>query len=390
MIILDTSILRSFSPGSSSADLLRAIRALHIQEVAVPWMVLEELVAQQAVKYREKYEKTVQAVEAPRAATPWRYEVPIGSCDLDRVRSHWRAEWLNVVDQIPTSADALREGLFREANNLPPCRTVKDLKIGARDAAIWLSAVEYARERPEETVYFVSGNTNDFGSGESYPFPMDEDLAGLDDRFVHLTNMDEVATHFTERVATDRAAAESILASGEAASSVVSATYESLPLPMDGTFQVTVPTQFVGEFNVIPAEGWMTTSAAFRSAENIQTYRIGNHEWCTAVVQWHLGGVVFGGGSPVSGGCSWTTSVLFTLSTTEPRLTVLRAETPQPLTVEEFEALGLPTTQMTSAEANTLYQLFDSHRWGLPRAYEGSLIRKARKKQHPNVDPDIM
>ncbi|GAB3004540.1 hypothetical protein GCM10023080_082730 [Streptomyces pseudoechinosporeus] len=50
--------------------------------------------------------------------------------------------------------------------------------FGGRDAAIWLTAVEYAREHPEETVYFVSRNTKDFGDGTAYPPLMDQDLEG--------------------------------------------------------------------------------------------------------------------------------------------------------------------------------------------------------------------
>ncbi|MFI9248165.1 hypothetical protein ACIGXF_37675 [Streptomyces sp. NPDC053086] len=59
-------------------------------------------------------------------------------------------------------------------------------EIGARDAAIWLTAIEYAREHPDEKVYFVSKNTKDFGDGTAYPYPMNEDVAGFGERFVLL------------------------------------------------------------------------------------------------------------------------------------------------------------------------------------------------------------
>ncbi|MFF0734107.1 PIN domain-containing protein [Streptomyces chartreusis] len=171
MIILDTSILRSFSPESSSADLLRTIRAVGAEQVAVPWMVVEELAAQQAIKHREKHEAAAQALESLRQATPWPLGMELPPRDLKAVRGHWRAKWGAVVDTIPTSEEALREAAFREANCLPPCKTSKGEKTGSRDAAIWLSAVEYAHQFPDVTVYFVSANTRDFGAGPPTPPP---------------------------------------------------------------------------------------------------------------------------------------------------------------------------------------------------------------------------
>ncbi|MFI1408730.1 PIN domain-containing protein [Streptomyces sp. NPDC020707] len=390
MIILDTSILRSFSPDSDSADLLRAIRALNVERVVVPWMVLEELVAQQAVKYRDKHERALQAVEALSLATPWAFDVSVGFCDLEGVRTHWRHQWLDIVDQIPTSDEALRQALFREANNLAPCRVVKDLKIGARDAAIWLSAVETARHNPDETVYFVSANTNDFGAGEPYPSPMDEDLFGLEERFVHLTSMDEVAAQFAEPTSTDQALAESLLASNKANSAVTYATYESVPLPIDGSFQCTIAADLAGNYNVIPAIGWMTVMAQFEAIESIQTYRIGNREWCTAVVRWMLSGVVPGPARKAAwAACSWTTAVLFTLESQKPGLTVLRAQTPRPLTVAEFEELHLPTQRMTEAEMAAVSEMYDVRRW--PDSFHPSNALRnmltEREEWHNKLEP---
>jgi hypothetical protein len=125
--------------------------------------------------------------------------------DLQRFQDQWRQKWLDVVDVIPTSQHALRQALIREANLLPPCKQVTinaggdTQKIGGRDAAIWLTAVEYAREHPDETVYFVSKNTNDFSDGATYPYPMSEDLEGVEDRFVLLTTWYDVVEKFAQR-----------------------------------------------------------------------------------------------------------------------------------------------------------------------------------------------
>ncbi|WP_432177018.1 PIN domain-containing protein [Streptomyces sp. Tue6028] len=399
MIILDTCILRSFSPQSSSADLLRAIRALNAEQVAVPWMVLEELVAQQAVKYREKYEVAARAVEALRQAAAGPLEVPLGSCDLDAVRAHWRTMWREVVGDVRTSDAALREALFREANVLAPCRNVKGFKTGARDAAIWLSAVEYAREHPDTIVYFVSANTEDFGGGAPYPSPMSEDLNGLEGRFKHLISMEQVAARFAEPTATNEALAASILGSEDVLAAVVMASGGTHVIPHDGSFSCTVSTGLAGEYMVVPALSWWATTAVFDEVDSMQTYRIGDQEWCTAVVRWNLGGSVITDTSASGsawGGCSWTTSVLFTPTATNSRLTVLRDQTPLPLSDEAFEALGMPSSAPTKLErmvhATLRASTFDGESaYGrlqrLPRTYEGALVRQARAAYHEYEGP---
>ncbi|MEU0249750.1 hypothetical protein ABZ192_36670 [Streptomyces sp. NPDC006235] len=70
MIILDTSLLRSFALDSVSTDLLRTIRTSGVDRVAVPWVVLEELTAERAVPYREQCEKVRAALQSLHNAAP--------------------------------------------------------------------------------------------------------------------------------------------------------------------------------------------------------------------------------------------------------------------------------------------------------------------------------
>ncbi|MGW5336790.1 PIN domain-containing protein [Streptomyces bauhiniae] len=408
MIILETSILRGFSPESSIADLLRAIRTLDAERVGAPWTVLTELCAQQAIKYRDQYEKAAEAVESLLNTTPWPLEVPLGPCDENAFREHWRSKWLEVVEEIPTSGEAVQQGIFREAHNLPPCRTVKGLKVGARDASIWLSAVEYAREHPDEIVYFVSANTNDFGDGAPYPFPMSEDLVGLESRFVHLTSMDEVAARFAEPTTTDEEYAVAMLGSPLFRDEVVRASRETLALPRDGSFSCTIAAGLGEERVIVPAVGWITTKALFGAVENMRTYRVGEHAWCTATVRWHLGGallteVSLPEGVIAGGACNWTTSVLFMPRGAESRLTVLRADPPLPLSAEEFDAvnpstfaLEAPARGMKTAEraiadlrqaAATQASVNLPRLQGIPRAYEGAAMRRAVDGQARPGDP---
>lgn len=117
------------------------------------------------------------------------------------------------METIPTSEEALRQATIREMNSLPPCRKVKDQKIGARDAAIWLTAIEYAQEHPEETVYFASANTSDFGSGDEHPTLVRRDVEKAQGRFRHWTSLDEALAEFAKPVEGDDSLAKSILES---------------------------------------------------------------------------------------------------------------------------------------------------------------------------------
>ncbi|MFB6776451.1 PIN domain-containing protein [Streptomyces sp. NPDC056352] len=352
MIILDTCILRTFNLDSSSADLLRTIRTVGREGVAVPWMAREELVAQQAVKYRQHHDAAARTIDSLTQLTPWDLQLSVGPCDLERVREHWRDRYSSVVDTIPTSESALRDGLFREANALAPCKMSdgpRSKKSGSRDAAIWLSAVEYARDNPDETVYFVSANTKDFRDGTSYVSPMDEDVRDLGARFVHLTSMDELVNRFTGRTETDQDLVRAILNS----ESVLTEMDRAAQLRMGANPHLvrTECTAAIGQLGtdlVTASAIWfVTTTPVFTSVADAETYKIGEHEWCTATVQWSISGLAVLADAELSiaaAACSWTTSVLFTPDVDHPRLTVLRSDPPRAISEEEFNALKVSRT----------------------------------------------
>ncbi|MGC0334880.1 hypothetical protein RKD23_007957 [Streptomyces sp. SAI-170] len=354
MIILDSCILRGLSLEDSNTDLLRTIRTSRVERVAAPWMVLEELAAQKAVAYRKKYEAASQAVTTLEDATPWDFQATLPPCNLERLRQHWRDRYLTVVEMLPTSERALREALFREANALPPCKETdggKSTKVGSRDAAIWLSAIEYAREHQRETVFFVSSNTRDFGDGSTYRWPMDADVADLGDRFVHLTQMDDVITRFTEPAETDEDLVDRTLRSAGVLKSVKKAAKRRLAAD-DRPIECSVLTGYAGqELEVGTALTWWTLKAHYHSVRDVRTYRIGEHEWCTAVVRWDLGGTAVIN-SPTAhlapAGCSWTTSVIFRPDPDDPRLTVLRHDPTHALDPEEFERLEISKAPMVT------------------------------------------
>ncbi|MFE2131683.1 PIN domain-containing protein [Streptomyces sp. NPDC059466] len=403
MIYLDTCIVRSLDLKDSSADLLRALRAVG-ERVGIPWMVAEELVAQRVINYREAHDSASAALSAVNRHTPWDISAQLEDPDVERVRKHWAAMYRTLAEILPSSSASMREALFREANMLPPCKKAGKSKTGSRDAVIWLSAVEYAREHPDETVYFVSENHRDFTRGSAYPTPMDTDVADLGDRFEHMTTLAEVVQRFTQPAKADEALSHEILDS----SASLDAIAEAAKTLMKGTepFQCTTSVGEVAqEVTISTAHSFSPLKSTLHTVSNVQAYRIGDHEWYTAVAVWHMAGVAFLGPADVSAaGVAWTTSVLFAPNAQDSRVTVLRHDPPQPLPAAEFQALGVNAllferlapmvTQFIEVLSHISSEVAPLK--GLPRAYEGALKKQARQgaierrlaKSFEHLEPD--
>ncbi|MEU0610265.1 PIN domain-containing protein [Streptomyces griseorubiginosus] len=244
-----------------------------------------------------------------------------GKRDLERVRAHWRQEYGHLVDILPMKEGAYREGAYREANQIAPCRTVrsngKNYKIGARDAAIWLTAIDYAENHDDELVYFVSGNTTDFGDGTNLPDAMFGDIVNFADRFEALTSLDEVISRFTKPVEADAEQVEDVLRTPSSLAAVTE--YAASTTAFTHPFMCnTAPHRSVGIGSDSIADQWLgPPSVALDSVRDVSAHRIGSHVWCTATVRWLLHGfgalyrspdyavigVVGNASAPLSHGC---------------------------------------------------------------------------------------
>ncbi|MER7493405.1 PIN domain-containing protein [Streptomyces pharetrae] len=363
MIILDTSILFRTTLRHANADLIRTIRAAGVEEVAVPWTVMEELAAQKAIAYRDKHAAARAALDALQGDTPWRLPQNLPSLDLERVREHWRKEFAELVVVLPVSEGVLQESLFREANALAPCKRVsvkgqdKPEKVGARDVSIWLTAVEYARNHVDETVYFVSRNTNDFGDGSpgSYQYPMDRDVRDLGDRFVHYTSLDDVVKKFTDETEVNEDGLRAILVDNQTL--IAHEAWEDMRFlpstgdPMAANFMLCtvhpgleLSGEPVGDGGRTVSLGWlMQPDAKLESVKDVSAYRIGDHVWCTATTRWLLSGTAALAQMRVSRAVTaWEVRVL--LNTTNPSspLYILRTDQPQAVSQEEASMLSGP------------------------------------------------
>ncbi|RPK58204.1 hypothetical protein EES44_24365 [Streptomyces sp. ADI96-15] len=347
MIILDSNILWDIKRDDPMADLLRVLRSTGTQKVAVPWLVLEELVGQQAIKYREKHEKAVEAERALAEASPWgasteRISV-LPTLNLEHARSYWRGVYRDIVGVIPSSEEALREGAFREMNALAPCKKGQKGKTNFRDAVIWMSAVEYARENPSETVYFISKNTNDFGDGTSYQYPMADDIKGFGERFVHLTDGDEIVKRFTTQVSADNEEAATLVNSEETRSELSSLARRKMERrDMRFWFPARVLDSGRREWVVRRVRTWAyAPEVVFDSVRDIRAFGIGDHVWYTVRARWIVGGYAFNEfrNTIMPAACVWETLVLTSTSAPAAGMTLLRSEVVREATEEESSRL---------------------------------------------------
>ncbi|MEU9973692.1 PIN domain-containing protein [Streptomyces sp. NPDC051014] len=345
MIILDTNILWGVTLDNSTADLFRAFAAADIH-VAVPSVVLEELASQRTLEYVAAHDSATSAIAQLERHVPWGGVPSLGQLDKERHREHWRDVYRRMVEVIEPSAEALRTALFRESNVLAPCKRLgKGEKTGSRDAAIWLTAVEYARTHKEETIYFVSANTKDFGDGKEYPEPMKADLTGIEDRFVHLTSLDDVVELFARPAELDADFLSGLLAGDEWIALVTDALSDHLPAfdPNDDTGWLNLRLAYtpLGDGASVtedrPALGWFDPpTLTFGGASDMTAHSIGGQAWYTATVRWFASSLMMLTGHGLTPAANvLETRVLVTQDENGPRMSILHSQPPRALTAEE-------------------------------------------------------
>jgi len=112
-------------------------------------------------------------------------------------------------------------------------------------------------------------------------------------------------------------------------------------------FQCTIASGAFGEETKLSTIlGWaQEPQAVLSSVQDVEAYKIGEHEWYAATARWFLCGIALNQGAThlVSAGCAWQTRVLFTVSsgTDGPRLTVLHASRPTHMPTSDFDDLPM-------------------------------------------------
>ncbi|MFB8402194.1 PIN domain-containing protein [Streptomyces sp. NPDC055912] len=332
MIILDANIIKGVSLRGPVADVLRAIRAAEVERVGTPWIALEEIVAQQALKYAEKHQAAMDAVDDLRKATPWEHVHHPKRWPAELVRKHWRERYSPITEVLETSHTAYKEALFRETNRIAPCKKVGDHKTGARDAAIWLTAVDYAETHEDETVYFVSNDSDMSKDGQFHP-EMQQDLIGMEDRFHLFTSLDDVVTKFATGVEATPDDVRELLDTEESRDTVLAATRKAsrryrmvsgTPILPNGDAR-----RLLGQTG-----NWSPTAVALDKVLEVSGHEVGGHHYFTAWVRWLLRDDRMARGEVHERGYAWETRVLLSTAA-DQAMTVLDFKRPGPVSEED-------------------------------------------------------
>ncbi|MFC4464650.1 hypothetical protein ACFPH6_08785 [Streptomyces xiangluensis] len=166
--------------------------------------------------------------------------------------------------------------------------------------------------------------------------------------FIHLTSLDDVISRFAPSTDIGEDRAQTILESEAVLTEAGRVAHATLR-----TFRCAIASGALGrETEQGQITVWMEPPVAvLDSIKDVNAYKIGEHEWCTATVRWILGGraLLQGGTYLVTAGCSWETRVLFSLSAgTDARLTILRSSAPMPISTSVFGRLPIVIDPPTS------------------------------------------
>ena len=287
-------------------------------------MVLEEMAAHQARSYPGKYDKVTEALATLRGLVPW--ELESSPLDMERFLDHWRGAYREIFEVIETSDAALRKGYQREAQALPPAKRSRELSVGGRDVAIWFSLLEFLEQNPDEHVYFVTNNTSDFGDGTNYPYPMNEDVHGLEGRLTLLKDFEQVVSRFTTEVSGKEAedAAAELLTSQSVREGMAQAAARLNTL-----------TGYAGLGDANALERWYawsgTPEVELLNVTDVTGHAIEGDVWYTAKAQWLLYGPAVDEMEALSGyiACVWEVKILFSARDDETP-TLLAWDEPSP------------------------------------------------------------
>lgn len=119
---------------------------------------------------------------------------PVYVPDIEDIVVAWEEELRSVFQVIEVHGDDAAEALHREATRSRPAREGK----GARDSAIWLSAVRLAANH--EVLLFVSGNTKDFGVRKTQELHPNLAAEAAEAGLLYLTSLQALLDRLATRV----------------------------------------------------------------------------------------------------------------------------------------------------------------------------------------------
>ncbi|WP_314220286.1 PIN domain-containing protein [Streptomyces zaehneri] len=360
MIILDANIIKGISLRSSVADVLRTIRAANVERVATPWIAVEEILAQEAQRYQTKHEAAVAAMDELRRATPWEDVAHPRRFSAEHVREHWRERYASITEVLETSHTAYQQAMYRETNLIAPCKLVDagKKKTGARDAAIWLTAVEYAREHPDEAVYFISKDS-DFSNDGTLPEAMQKDIADMEGRFFLFTSLDGVLPKFSVGVEAKAEDIQGLLGTEESRATILE-TARTVPKRyrlVDGSLMRTTNDGGT-RLSAIRTTPWTPTAVVLDNVVEVSSHEVDGHHWFTAWARWLLRDSKVIGGEEQQRAYAWETRVLLSTAA-DNAMAVLDFK--RPTSISRDDIPNVPTATEATTERDRLIRLGEAH-----------------------------
>ncbi len=309
MIILDTNQLEYIQPPDGPlVAMLQKLATQTGHRLWLPEIVLEEHLAH--------YRNEVQEAERARRRAEARLKILVPYLTLEtqpavqllqavQDRTH-RLQRVFLIRRTPDGA--ARESLLREARRQPPAKASWETPgTGARDAAIWLTAITACKEEMEHT-YFVAQDSAAFGKGALKPeLVTDLELHGIEQHFRYCSGVDALLGEL---------AAKHDPAPGHAAISRAMPVREAVREAMDDPRLL---------FEIISAAGLTIGIAAWLAVEQLTVtgkagpvvaYKIGDTIWACASLSWRAGRTVSVAPATLAAGAGHQVVVTFKVRTT--------------------------------------------------------------------------
>jgi uncharacterized protein YihD (DUF1040 family) len=169
VIVLDTNQLKhTQAPDGPLLTMLQKIAKETGHELTLPEFVIEEHLARYRHDVQEAYHRAVGAIRDLKTLAPY-CEGTKPEVNVEMVVQERGDRLRTIFTPLPTPGWVPREALIRETRRLPPASSSWESKgEGARDVAIWLTAVHAAKDADSD-VYFVSMDQRAFGKSDLHP-----------------------------------------------------------------------------------------------------------------------------------------------------------------------------------------------------------------------------
>lgn len=274
MIIFDTNALRGFSLTGSVAAMLRAIAADAGQSLMISSVTEDEYRSAKRRFYEEKIEAVTTSIKALRRAVPqWRPEDPPYPAVEPLVEREMELVGLMFGVLPPSGAHAI-EAVRREADRELPASTdgVRP-GAGARDVAIWLTAVERSKTS-HESVYLVSADSKAFGKEKLAKALVDE--AAMNDAEVILCpSVTNLLDRFATKIEVEIDAA-ALLESDE----ILRSVWRDIAASSFIDAAMAIP----GGESTFESDG--VNDLALRDVSDVQAYEVGGERWIAVRGTW--------------------------------------------------------------------------------------------------------